>query len=204
MTYLRQGLAGLRMLLLFTVITGLLYPLAVWTVSRLPGLRDNAEGSIITANGRPVGSELIGIDPVPADPEHDPWFHTRPSALSAGPLGPADPGGSAASNYAADNPGLVALIQQRRDVIAARENVVPDRVPADAVTASASGLDPHISPAYAALQASRVASENGVSPQRLRVLIADHTTGRGLGVLGDPAVNVLQLNLAVQAARSAG
>jgi K+-transporting ATPase ATPase C chain len=204
-----QSLAGLRILLVLTVITGILYPFGVWAVSRLPGLHANAEGSLVTVNGQVVGSDLIGIDPVAKDPNHDPWFHNRPSAVaqdldgdgSPDPLGPADASTSGASNKGAFNPDLVAVIQQRKDAIAKREGVDPASIPADAVTASASGLDPQISPAYARLQVARVARENGVSEQQVRTLIEQNTTGRGLGFLGDPGVNVLKLNLAVQAAK---
>jgi K+-transporting ATPase ATPase C chain len=198
---LKQTLAGLRILLVMTVILGVLYPLGVWLVSRIPGLESNAEGSIISQNGQAVGSQLIGVDPVAQDPAHDPWFHNRPSAGSKDPLGPGDPSTSGASNKGMANEDYVAVVQQRKDLIAKREGVDPARVPADAVTASASGLDPQISPAYADLQVPRVARETGVSEDRIRQLVADNTTGRGLGVLGDPGVNVLQLNLAVQGAK---
>jgi potassium-transporting ATPase KdpC subunit len=206
---MKQILAGLRMLVVLTVITGVLYPLGVWAVSRLPGLHDNAEGSLVTVNGQVVGSELIGIDPVAKDPNHDPWFHNRPSAVaqdvdgdgSADVLGPADASTSGGSNKGAANEDLVAAIQQRKEAIAKREGVDQSAIPADAVTASASGLDPHISKAYALLQVPRVARETGVSEQKLRALIDENTTGRGLGFLGDPGVNVLKLNLAVQSAK---
>jgi K+-transporting ATPase ATPase C chain len=204
----RQTLAGLRILVVLTVLFGILYPLGVWAVSRLPGLAANAEGSVVTVDGRAVGSDLIGIDPVARDPAHDPWFHTRPSAVardldgdgSPDPLGPADPSISAGSNKGGFDGDLVAAIQARKDAIAAREDVRPGQVPADAVTASASGLDPAISPAYAELQVPRVARENGLPEEQVRVLVADNTGGRGMGVLGEPGVNVLTLNLAVQAA----
>lgn len=199
--YLRQSLAALRVLLVLTVLTGVLYPLGVWAVSRLPGLHDNAEGSMVYQNGRAVGSELIGVDPVAADPEHDPWFHTRPSALAADALGPADTSNSGGSNLDASQPDLVDVIAERKAAIAEREGVPHAKVPADAVTASASGLDPHISPAYAELQVARVARENGLPESRVRALVDEHTDGRGLGFLGDPGVNVLKLNVAVQAAR---
>lgn len=206
---IKQSLAGLRILLVLTVITGIVYPFGVWAVSRLPGLHGNAEGSIVEVNGQVVGSELIGIDPVPTDPDHDPWFHNRPSATaqdldgdgSADPLGPADASTSGGSNKGAFNEDLVTVIQQRKDTIAKREGVDVAAIPADAVTASASGVDPDISPAYAALQAPRVARENGLTEQQIRTLIDENTTGRGLGFLGDPGVNVLKLNLAVQAAK---
>jgi K+-transporting ATPase ATPase C chain len=178
---MKQTLAGLRMLLVLTVLTGILYPLGIWAVSRIPGLHDNAEGSIVTANGQAVGSELIGIDPVAKDPNHDPWFHTRPSAVT-------DPSTSGGSNLGASNPDLMAAIQQRRELIAKREGVDPASIPADAVTASGSGLDPHISNAYALLQVPRVARENGLPEERVRALVG----------AGD--VNVLTLNLAVRSA----
>ena len=180
---MKHVLAGLRILLVLTVITGILYPFAVWAVSRLPGLHANAEGS----------TALIGLDPVAADPNHDPWFHTRPSAVT-------DPSTSGGSNQGAFNETLVAAIQQRKGTIAKREGVDPATIPADAVTASASGLDPDISPAYAELQVARVARENGLTEQQVRTLVRDNTTGRGFGFLGEPGVNVPKLNLAVRAA----
>ncbi|MCS7475234.1 K(+)-transporting ATPase subunit C [Umezawaea endophytica] len=197
----KQSLAGLRVLLVLTVITGVLYPLAVWGVSRVPGLQANAEGSITSRNGQAVGSSLIGVDPVAEDPANDPWFHTRPSALAKDPLGPGDPSSSLGSNKSAVNEDYDAVVAERRTLIARREGVAEDRVPQDAVTASASGLDPQISPAYAELQVARVARVTGLPVDEVRALVADHTTGRGLGVLGDPAVTVLDLNLAVRAAK---
>ncbi|MBB4908497.1 potassium-transporting ATPase subunit C [Actinophytocola algeriensis] len=205
----RQALAGLRVLVVLTVLLGILYPLGVWAVSRLPGLAANAEGSVVTENGQAVGSDLIGIDPVAEDPAHDPWFHTRPSAVArdldgdGAPdlLGPADPSVSAGSNKGGFDADLVAAVRARKEIVAAREGVDPAEVPADAVTASASGLDPAISPAYAELQVPRVARENGLSEEQVRALVGAHTTGRGMGVLGEPGVRVLTLNLAVQAAR---
>jgi potassium-transporting ATPase KdpC subunit len=191
----KQVWAGLRILLVLTVITGIVYPLGVWAVSRIPGLESNAEGSIVQAGSRAAGSDLIGIDPVAADPNHDPWFHTRPSALAKDPLGPADPSSSLGSNKGASNEDYVQVVQERKDAIAQREGVDPSKVPADAVTASGSGLDPQISPAYAQLQAPRVARENGLSEQQVQQL-ADQNTTQGIG---DPGVNVLKLNLAVQA-----
>jgi potassium-transporting ATPase KdpC subunit len=192
----KQALAGLRILLVMTVLLGILYPLGVWAVSRIPGLESNAEGSV-----GPGGSTLIGVDPVAQDPAHDPWFHTRPSAGAKDPLGPGDPSTSGGSNKGAANEDYLAVVQQRKDMIAKREGVDPAKVPADAVTASGSGLDPQISPAYANLQVARVARENGLSEDRVRQFVDDSSASRGLGVLGDPAVNVLTLNLAVQAAK---
>jgi K+-transporting ATPase ATPase C chain len=189
-TLVKQTWAGLRVLLVMTVLLGLLYPLAVWAVARIPGLESNAEGSLVTQDGRPVGSALIGVDPVPADPAHDPWFHTRPSAA-----GPGTPSG--ASNKGPYNEDLVKTVEERKDAIAKREGVSPDQVPPDAVTASGSGLDPAISVAYADLQAQRVARNTGLPLDRVKQLIAQNTSGAGIGI---PGVNVLPLNLAVRAA----
>jgi K+-transporting ATPase ATPase C chain len=204
----KQSLAGLRILLVLTVLTGVLYPLGVWVVSRLPGLRANAEGSVVEVDGRAVGSDLIGIDPVAKDPHNDPWFHTRPSAVaqdrdgdgSADLLGPADASTSMGSNKGGFDEDLVAAVKERKEIIARREGVAESQVPADAVTAPASGLDPHISPAYAELQVPRVAHVTGLSEAEVRALVAENTDARGAGFLGEPGVNVLTLNLAVRAA----
>ena len=195
---LRQGGAALRMLLAATVVLGLVYPLAVWGVSRLPGLHGPAEGSVLAGDS---GSALIGIDPVPADPAADPYFHTRPSASAEDVLGPGDPSTSGGSNQGGFSEKLLGQVEQRRAAIAAREGVAPEAVPADAVTASASGIDPHISPAYAELQVARVAGVTGLPAEQVRALVADATEGRALGFLGEPAVNVTRLNLAVATAR---
>lgn len=196
-TLVKQTWAGLRVLVVLTVLLGVIYPLAVWAIARIPGLEGNAEGSVVTQNGQAVGSSLIGVDPVPADPAHDPWFHNRPSALSKDALGPGDPSTSGASNKGPYNEDLVKTIQERRDAIAKREGVSPDQVPPDAVTASGSGLDPSISVAYADLQIARVARVTGLPVDRVKQLVEANTSGAGIGV---PGVNVLQLNLAVQGA----
>ncbi|WP_031468883.1 K(+)-transporting ATPase subunit C [Sciscionella sediminilitoris] len=195
---LRQAGAGLRLLIVLTVILGICYPLAVYGVSRIPGLQSNAEGSQVKLDGQVVGSRLIGVDPVAKNPAADPYFHNRASASAKGALGPADPSTSGGSNLSGDSTELRGLVLERKEAIAKREGVTPDRVPADAVTASGSGLDPDISPAYAALQAPRVARVNHLDPGAVRRVIAEHTAGRQLGVLGAPTVNVLQLNLAIK------
>ncbi|GAB2666430.1 potassium-transporting ATPase subunit C [Saccharopolyspora gloriosae] len=199
MTLLRQAGTGLRVLLVATVLLGIGYPLAVWGVSRVPGLHDHAEGSPLVVDGRVVGSELIGVDPVPANPARDPFFHTRPSASAAGNLGPGDPATSGGSNRSADNAEQLAAVQERRAAVAAREDVAPAAVPADAVTASASGVDPGISPAYAALQAPRVARTTGLPLPQVQRLIAESTSG---GVVAERTVAVPALNAAVAAAHS--
>ncbi len=195
----RQAVAGLRLLIVLTILLGVIYPLGIWVVSRVPGLEHQAEGSLT-----PTGSSLIGIDPVPANPAADPWFHTRPSASApedapAG-LGPADPGTSGGSNLAADSDKLTQAVDQRRTVIAAREGVAPATVPPDAVTASGSGLDPDISPAYAALQVPRVARVTGLGQDRVLTLVTQATEGRALGFLGEPTVDVPELDALVHAA----
>jgi K+-transporting ATPase ATPase C chain len=162
-----QALAGLRVLLVLTVLTGVLYPAAVWCASRLPGLRANAEA---------VDTTLIGIDR-----SGDEWFHTRPSA--------ATPPASGGSNKGELDADYDAVIAERRAEIARREGVPEADVPPDAVTASASGLDPHISPAYADLQVPRVARATGLSEQRLRQLVAA-STSRGF----TETVNVTEVN----------
>lgn len=198
----RQIGAALRMLLVATVVLGLAYPLAVWAVAHVPGLSSQAEGSIIySADGTPVGSTLIGIDPVATDPANDPYFHTRPSASAEDVLGPGDPSTSGGSNKGGFNEDLLQAVEQRRDAVAQREGVHPDQVPADAVTASASGVDPHISPEYAELQVTRVGRVTGLGENEVRQLVAASTQHAVLGIFGADGVNVTELNLAVAAAR---
>jgi K+-transporting ATPase ATPase C chain len=199
----RQTAAALRLLLVLTVLLGAIYPLGIWVVSRLPGLSGPAEGSLIRAPGAPPsGSSLIGIDPTPANPAADPWFHTRPSASATADngLGPADPSTSGGSNKAADSDDLVTVVDARRTAIAAREGVAPQAVPADAVTASGSGVDPDISPAYADLQVPRVARVTGLPVERVRALVDQATDGRSLGAFGEPGVDVPDLDAALEAA----
>lgn len=183
---LRQSLAGLRVLLVLTVVTGLVYPVAVCGVGRL--VPDRADGSMLEVDGRVVGSRLIGQ---PFD--GDEWFWPRPSVAGDG----YDPLASGASNLGPENTDLLDAVEQRRVEVAEREGVEPALVPPDAVTASASGLDPHISPAYADLQVARVASARGLDEDTVRGLVAAATTGRELGVLGEPRVNVLEVNAAL-------
>lgn len=202
-TFWRQTATGLRLLLVLTVLCGIAYPLLVWGVAHVPGLAGRAEGSVVTdADGVPVGSSLIGVDPVPADPAADPYFHTRPSASSDGVLGPTDTSTSGGSNLGGfdSDPGgrgLLETVVERRGLIAQREGVDPALVPPDAVTASASGLDPHISPEYAQLQVARVARVTGLPVDAVTALVGGASTGRVLGFLGEPTVNVTELNAAV-------
>lgn len=279
-TIIRQHWAALRALLVFTVVLGLGYPLLVWLIAQAPFLSHKADGSIIEADGRAVGSSLIGQLYTDADGTPLPqYFRGRPSAAGDG----YDPMATSASNLgpeslvdAPDKPSLLTLVCSRSAEVGERDGVsgarpfctgagvgavlsvigprdsggnvvnptrvvsvnepcdttpapfvdtyqgvrvecakagddysigqlVPIRgaapadpaVPADAVTASASGLDPDISPQYAELQVDRVAAARGESPDQVRALVAEHTDGRGLGFLGEPRVNVLELNLAL-------
>src|SRR6478752_7292379 len=274
----RQHGAALRALLVLTAIVGIAYPVVIWLIGQLPGLQDKADGSIVEAGGKPVGSSLIGQSFTDGDGNPLPqYFQSRPSAAGDG----YDPLATSASNLGPesivdtpDKSSLLTLVCSRSKAIGelngvdglrpfctgggvgavlsvfgprdARGNVVdPARVvsvnepcgsvstpfvdnyegvrvecakagedysagqfvpirgsapadpavPADAVTASGSGLDPHISPAYADLQINRVAQARGVSPDQIRAVVEEHQDGRTLGILGEPRVNVLELNL---------
>ncbi len=291
--FVRTHGAAFRALLVLTVIVGIAYPLFIWLVAQLPGLRDNANGSIVEVNGKPVGSKLIGQSFTDADGNALPlYFQSRPSAAGDG----YDPLATSASNLGpesiVDIPGdpslpvddngfkasLLTLVCKRSAAVGELEGVdgsrpfctgdgvgavlsvigprdstgnvvhptravsvnqpcettrmpflstyegvkvecakfgedysigqiVPIRgtapaepaVPADAVTASGSGLDPHISPTYAALQVNRVAKARSVSPDQVKQAVADNTDGRWLGFFGQARVNVLELNLELDA-----
>lgn len=277
---LRQHAAALRALLVLTVILGIGYPVFIWLVAQLPGLRDKADGSFIEANGKPVGSSLIGQSFTDSDGNPLPrYFQSRASMAGDG----YDPMATSASNLGPesivdqpDKPSLLTQVCSRSSGIGKLDGVdgarpfctgggvgavlsvigprdahgnvvhptkvvsvnepcdttttpflntyegvrvecakagedysfgliVPIRgnapahpqVPADAVTASGSGLDPHISPAYADLQVNRVAKARGLNPDLVRSMVAQHTDGRTLGFFGEPRVNVLELNIAL-------
>ncbi|MEV5960321.1 potassium-transporting ATPase subunit C [Kribbella sp. NPDC051952] len=199
----RQFGVALRALLVFTAILGIVYPLVMTGVAQAL-FHGNANGSIVKVDGKDTASDLIGQAYTQdsgkkdddgnaimvADPK---WFQTRPSAVDY------DAMGSAASQYGPNNADLVKLIDERRAAVAELEGVDPAQVPPDAVTASGSGLDPAISPAYAALQVNRVARERGLDVATVQQLVKDNTKGRTLGFLGEPAVNVVKLNNALAA-----
>jgi len=175
-------------------VLGVAYTLLITGVGQLI-LPAQANGSLVRdADGRVVGSSLIGQSYL--DAEGDPlagYFQPRPSAAGDG----YDAGASSGSNRGPENPELIAAIEERRAQLAEFNGVPEDEVPADALTASGSGLDPHISPDYAAIQVTRVARARGMSAEEVARLVAEHTTGRDLGYLGEPVVNVLQLNQAL-------
>lgn len=204
---MKQLRPALVLTLFFVVVTGLAFPLVVWAIGQA-AFPQQARGSLLhDAQGQAIGSALIGQ--TFTRPE---YFHPRPSAAGAGydaasssgtNLGPTS---DKLVNGVADDPsttdvdesyaGFVQLAAQYR----AENGLAPDAlVPADAVTRSGSGLDPDISPANAALQVARVAKARGLTPERVRQLVAAHTEGRTLGLFGEPRVHVLPLNIALQA-----
>jgi K+-transporting ATPase ATPase C chain len=178
-------LQSLRMLAVMTVVTGVAYPLVVTGIAQV-AFRDKANGSLIVQDGKVVGSELIG------QPFSDPkYFWSRGSGTSPMPYNGAS---SSGSNLGPTNPAL-------RDAVAGRISKFDKKpVPVDLATSSASGLDPHISPAGAEFQIARVAKARGLPEQQVRQIVEKHTEGRQLGILGEPRVNVLELNLALDEA----
>jgi len=179
---------ALMTLLLFTLITGVAYPLLVTGVSQAV-FPARANGSLIVKDGKVVGSALIG------QPFDDPkYFWGRPSATSPFPNNAA---ASSGSNLSPTNPALIGAVQGRVGALRAADPTNQTPVPVDLVTASGSGLDPHVSPAAALYQVSRVARERKLAPDAVRALVDRHTEGRFLGLLGEPRVNVLALNLAL-------
>lgn len=191
----RQHLAAVRALVVLTVLLGVVYPLALTGIAQLiaPG---RADGSLVSRGGRLVGSTLIGQSFTGAHGLPDPrYFQSRPSAAGRG----YDPTASSASNLGPASAGLISAIRERRAAVAAFNGVAPGRVPPDAVTASGSGLDPDISPAYARLQAARVARVRGMPLAVVLRLVRAHQEGRDAGFIGAPTVNVLELNLALDA-----
>ena len=177
--------------LLLTLLTGIAYPLLVTGISQglMPG---QANGSLIVKDGKPTGSELIGQSF--SDPK---YFWSRPSAT--GPM-PNNATASSGSNLGPTNPALMDGIKARVQALTDADPGNQKPVPVDLVTASASGLDPHISPAAVEYQLARVARVRNISPDVLHKLVAEHTEGRQFGILGEPRVNVLELNLALDEA----
>jgi K+-transporting ATPase ATPase C chain len=179
--------AAAALFLVLTLLTGVAYPLLVWAIAQA-AFPHQANGSVILRDGKPVGSELIGqsFD----DPR---YFWGRPSATD-----PAyNSASSTGSNLGPTNRDLLKAVKERVEAIRKAHPEQTGPVPADLVTASGSGLDPHISPAAAEYQVVRMAKTRGLNANRVRQIVAEHTEGRTLGVLGEPRVNVLRLNLAL-------
>jgi len=172
--------------LFLTLLTGIAYPLLVTGISQVI-MHDKANGSIIMKEGKPVGSSLIGQSF--SDPK---YFWSRPSATSPMPNNPTSSGGS---NLGPTNPALIDAVKGRVQALRDADPGNQQPVPVDLVTASASGLDPHISPAAAYYQLARVARVRNLNPDIVRKLLAEHTADRQFGILGEPRVNVLELNL---------
>jgi K+-transporting ATPase ATPase C chain len=187
---MKQLLIALKVTILMTIVTGAIYPLLVTGLAQALFHRQ-ANGSLIEKNGRTIGSELIGQSFT--RPE---YFHGRPSAAGNGYDGLSSGG----SNLGPTSQKLIDRVNDGVKKFRAENPTFNGPIPADIVTASGSGLDPHISPAAAEAQAGRVAAARGMSAQAVQQLIAENTEGRQLGIFGEPRVNVLKLNLALDAA----
>ncbi len=188
----RQLWPALRMLLVLTAVVGLAYPLALTGFAQV-AFPDRADGSLLKQDGKVVGSKLIGQS-FGGKPQ---YFQSRPSAAGDG----YDPLASSASNLGPENMDLIDAIKVRRAAAVKLDGTAPDKVAPDALLASASGLDAYISPTYADQQVERVARERGLDPTTVRRLVDTYTAGRVLGFLGEPGVNVLVLNLALDRLR---
>lgn len=190
---MRQTWTAVRALLIFSCVLGVGYPLVVTGIGQL-AFGNNANGQLLRVDGDVVGSALIGQSFTDADGSALPeWFQSRPSAAGDG----YDGGASSGSNYGPENEELIAAIGDRQSAIEGLDHVAASDIPADAVTASGSGLDPHISPEYALLQVPRVAAARDLDEGAVRDLVTSMIRGRDLGYLGEPTVNVLQLNIAL-------
>jgi K+-transporting ATPase ATPase C chain len=199
-SWVRHHIAALRGLLVFTVICGIAYPVVMWGVAQV-AFHNHANGSLVSYHGRTVGSSLLCQEFTGAKGNPLPqYFQPRPSAAVNSAVKTdygCDPLFSAASNLGPNNPTLVQDVKTRQKQIAALDHVKISQIPADAVTASGSGLDPGISPQNAAIQLDRVAAARHASPAEIEALVKQYTQGRALGFLGEPQVNVLQLNIAL-------
>ncbi|AZS76212.1 potassium-transporting ATPase subunit KdpC [Streptomyces lydicus] len=190
---LRLAWASLRILLVLTVVCGVLYPLAVTGIAQ--GLfHDKANGSEVTVDGKVVGSELVGQSwNIKGTDKPDPkWFQGRPSNRGYDPLA------TGSSQLGASDPTLVENVKAAKEQVAEFNGVPQSEVPKDAVTGSASAIDPGISPDYAEIQVKRVAEHNRLSVVQVEKLVKANTEGRTAGFLGEPSVNVLKLNIAIR------
>jgi K+-transporting ATPase ATPase C chain len=180
-------------MIVFTLVLGVAYTALITGIGQV-ALPAQANGSMVTSGDAVVGSALIGQSFTDADGNALPeWFQSRPSAAGDG----YDAAASSGSNYGPENADLLAAIAARQTAIAQSDKVPVSDIPADAVTASGSGLDPHISPEYAQIQVARIAAVRNLPVDEVQQLISNATTPRDLGYLGEPVVNVLQLNIAL-------
>ena len=192
-TTARQYWVAIRAMALFTVVLGVGYTAVVTGIGQV-AFGAKANGSLVTSEGEVVGSSLIGQSFTDEDGAALPeWFQSRPSAAGDG----YDGGASSGSNYGPENADLLAAIEERQAAIAESDGVAIESIPADAVTASGSGLDPHISPEYARLQIERVADARGLPVELVSALVESSVQAPDLGYFGNPTVNVLELNIAL-------
>jgi K+-transporting ATPase ATPase C chain len=198
-SFVRQYLAAFRLLLAFTVICGIAYPVVMWGVAQA-AFKNQADGSLVTYSGQVVGSSLLCQEFVNAKGDPLPqYFQPRPSSATSGAATDygCDPGYSAAANLGPNNPTLVTDVKQLQQQIAAFDHVPVSAIPPDAVTSSGSGLDPDISPQNAAIQIDRVAAARHLPVSEVKSLVSKFTQGRNIGFLGEPRVDVLTLNIAL-------
>jgi K+-transporting ATPase ATPase C chain len=195
----RQHLAAFRLLLVFTVVCGIIYPVVMWGVAQA-AFRTQADGSLVSDNGRVVGSSLLCQEYVSASGSPlAQYFQGRPSNATSGDAKDygCDAGYSAAANLGPNSSDLTAAVKSLQKQLAAFDGVSVSQVPADAVTSSASGLDPDISPAYAAIQVDRVAAARHLPTATVAAMVAKYTKARDFWIFGEPAVNVLEINIAL-------
>ena len=198
-SFIGQHVAALRLLLAFTVLVGIIYPVVMWGVAQA-AFKNQADGSLVTVNGKVVGSSLLCQEFTDAKGNPLPqYFQPRPSNATSGATTDygCDPGFSAAANLGPNSSQLTTTVEQLKKQIAAFDGVSESAVPPDAVTSSGSGLDPDISPANAAIQVDRVAKARNLPVSEVKSLVSKYTTGRDIGFLGEPGVNVLNLNIAL-------
>ena len=195
----RQHIAAFRMLLAFTVLCGIVYPVVMWGIAQV-GFKNQADGSLVSHNGQVVGSSLLCQEFTDAKGNPLPqYFQPRPSNATSGAKNDygCDAGYSGAANLGPNNATLVTNVNQLKAQVAAFNHVPVSEVPPDAVTSSASGLDPDISPQYADIQVARVAAARHLPVATVQALVGKYTQGRSLGFLGEPRVDVLTLNIAL-------
>jgi potassium-transporting ATPase KdpC subunit len=199
-TIVRQHLAAFRAMLAFTIVCGIIYPVAMWGIAQV-GFTSQADGSTVSYNGHVVGSSLLCQEFTDAKGNPLPqYFQPRPSNADSSSVKNdygCDPNYSGAANLGPNNPTLLQDVNQLKAQIAKFDGVSQSQVPPDAVTTSGSGLDPDISPANAAIQVNRVATTRHLSVSEVQSLVKKYTDGRDIGILGEPGVNVLQLNIAL-------